>query len=69
MKQSFYTMGVEVLRIEDGKYYIPAEDEMCIIEVDAKTFKQELEKYAKYVKDYWDKTTREKYDKILKEIK
>lgn len=67
-KQSFYTMGVEELRIEDGKYYISSEDNMCLMEVDKPTFKKELEKYAKWVKDSWAQDVKERYNNILKEL-
>ena len=67
-RQSFYDMDVEVLRIENGKYYIESEDRMCIQETDKQTFKRELEKYAKWVKDGWSKDLKERYDIILKEL-
>lgn len=67
-RQSFYDMGVEVLRIDNGKYYIESDDRMCLQEVDKLTFKKELEKYAKWVKDCWAEDVKERYNNILKEL-
>lgn len=67
-RQSFYHMWTEVLRIDNEKYYIKSDDGMCLREVDKLTFKKELEKYAKWVKDSWTQNIKEKYNDILKEL-
>lgn len=67
-RQSFYHMWAEVLRIDNEKYYIKSDNGMCLQEVDKLTFKKELEKYAKWVKDSWTQNIKEKYNDILKEL-
>jgi hypothetical protein len=63
MKKSLMIDG-EVMRIEDGKYYILSEDGEYLTRSTAEEFKEELKKYEKVCTTTWDKKLQREYQEM-----
>ena len=58
----------EILRIENGKYYIVNEDFGCMQEVDLKRFKEQVKLYENVCKNTWNKELKQQYEELVKEL-
>ena len=58
----------ELLRIENGKYYIVNEDFGCMQEVDLERFKQQVKLYENVCKNTWSEDLKQQYKELLKEL-
>lgn len=63
MKKSLMIDG-EVMRIEDGKYYILSEDGEYLTGSTIEKFKEELKKYEKVCTETWNKELQQEYQEI-----
>lgn len=72
MKNNLFINGVEILRIEDNKYYIANTDIIdweFMEEVSKERFEQELQKYKDVCFNSWNKCLKAQWLNIEKEIK
>ena len=69
MRLSLMGSSAEILRIEDGNYYITNEDWGCFQKVDLETFKKKVESLKKVCTTTWDKEMRKEYQEIVDYIK
>ena len=60
--------GGELLRIENGKYYILNEDFGCMQEVNLERFKEAVKLYENVCKNTWCKEMKQQYEELLKEL-
>lgn len=63
MRKSIMING-EVMKIQDGKYYILTEDGECLKQVTPKEFKNELKIYEKVCTTTWNKELQRQYQEM-----
>ena len=67
MKRVMWSSG-ELLRIENGKYYILNEDFGCMQEVDLARFKEEVKSYENVCTTTWCKELKQQYKELVEEL-
>lgn len=68
MKRVMGSSG-ELLRIENGKYYIANEDFGCMQEVDLERFKEEVKSYKDVCTNTWSKELKQQYEELVDELR
>ena len=67
MKRVMGSSG-ELLRIENGKYYILNQDFDYMQEVNLERFKKEVKAYKNLCTNTWSKNLKQQYNELLEEL-